>query len=149
MTELSTVSIFLVDKFKSQPLVNTISFEKTGEIDANKNNIYPLVNIDIVDTDPIGDILTFNYIITILQQRDIDNELNNDKILNKDNMIDNLNECYAIATRCVNNIERTENDYDIEILRKSNITLLKDFNTQKLDGVRFNLSLSIQNNTPC
>ena len=149
MTELSTVSIFLVDKFKSQPLVNTISFEKTGEIDVNKNNIYPLVNIDIVDTDPIGDILTFNYVITILQQRDIDNELNNDKILNKDNMIDNLNECYAIATRCVNNIERTENDYDIEILRKSNITLLKDFNTQKLDGVRFNLSLSIQNNTPC
>ena len=149
MTELSTVSIFLVDKFKSQPLVNTISFEKTGEVDANKNNIYPLVNIDIVDTDPIGDILTFNYVITILQQRDIDNELNNDKILNKDNMIDNLNECYAIATRCVNNIERTENDYDIEILRKSNITLLKDFNTQKLDGVRFNLSLSIQNNTPC
>ena len=149
MTELSTVSIFLVDKFKSQPLVNTISFEKTGEVDVNKNNIYPLVNIDIVDTDPIGDILTFNYVITILQQRDIDNELNNDKILNKDNMIDNLNECYAIATRCVNNIERTENDYDIEILRKSNITLLKDFNTQKLDGVRFNLSLSIQNNTPC
>ena len=149
MTELSTVSIFLVDKFKSQPLVTTISFEKTGEIDSNKNNIYPLVNIDIVDTDPIGDILTFNYVITILQQRDIDNELNNDKILNKDNMIDNLNECYAIATRCVNNIERTENDYDIEILRKSNITLLKDFNTQKLDGVRFNLSLSIQNNTPC
>ena len=149
MTELSTVSIFLVDKFKSQPLVNTISFEKTGEIDANKNNIYPLVNIDIVDTDPIGDILTFNYVITILQQRDIDNELNNDKILNKDNMIDNLNECYAIATRCVNNIERNENEYDIEILRKSNITLLKDFNTQKLDGVRFNLSLSIQNNTPC
>ena len=149
MTELSTVSIFLVDKFKSQPLVNTISFEKTGEIDANKNNIYPLVNIDIVDTDPIGDILTFNYVITILQQRDIDNELNNDKILNKDNMIDNLNECYVIATRCVNNIERNENEYDIEILRKSNITLLKDFNTQKLDGVRFNLSLSIQNNTPC
>ena len=149
MTELSTVSIFLVDKFKSQPLVSTISFEKTGEIDSNKNNIYPLVNIDIVDTDPIGDILTFNYVITILQQRDIDNELNNDKILNKDNMIDNLNECYAIATRCVNNIERNENDYDIEILRKSNITLLKDFNTQKLDGVRFNLSLSIQNNTPC
>ena len=149
MTELSTVSIFLVDKFKSQPLVNTISFEKTGEIDANKNNIYPLVNIDIVDTDPIGDILTFNYVITILQQRDIDKELNNDKILNKDNMIDNLNECYAIATRCVNNIERTENEYDIEILRKSNITLLKDFNTQKIHGVRFNLSLSIQNNTPC
>ena len=81
MTELSTVSIFLIDKFKSQPLVNTITFEKTGEIDTNKNNIYPLVNIDIVDSDPIGNILTFNYNITILQQRDIDNEINNDKIL--------------------------------------------------------------------
>lgn len=149
MTELSTVSIFLIDKFKSQPLVNTITFEKTNEVDVNKNNIYPLVNIDIVDSDPIGNILTFNYNITILQQRDIDNEINNDKILDKDNMIDNLNECYAIATRCINNIDHNENDYDIEISRRSNISLLKDYTTQKLDGVRFNLSLSIKNNTPC
>ena len=149
MTELSTVSIFLIEKFKSQPLVNTITFEKTGEIDTNKNNIYPLVNIDIVDSDPIGNILTFNYNITILQQRDIDNEINNDKILDKDNMIDNLNECYAIATRCINNIDHNENDYDIEISRRSNISLLKDYATQKLDGVRFNISLSIKNNTPC
>ncbi len=149
MTELSTVSIFLIEKFKSQPLVNTITFEKTNEIDTNKNNIYPLVNIDIVDSDPIGNILTFNYNITILQQRDIDNEINNDKILDKDNMIDNLNECYAIATRCINNIDHNENDYDIEISRRSNITLLKDYATQKLDGVRFNISLSIQNNTSC
>lgn len=149
MTELSTVSIFLIDKFKSQPLVNTITFEKTNEVDVNKNNIYPLVNIDIVDSDPIGNILTFNYNITILQQRDIDNEINNDKILDKDNMIDNLNECYAIATRCINNIDHNENDYDIEISRRSNISLLKDYATQKLDGVRFNLSLSIKNNTPC
>ena len=149
MTELSTVSIFLIEKFKSQPLVNTITFEKTNEVDVNKNNIYPLVNIDIVDSDPIGNILTFNYNITILQQRDIDNEINNDKILNKDNMIDNLNECYAIATRCINNIDHNENDYDIEISRRSNISLLKDYATQKLDGVRFNISLSIKNNTPC
>lgn len=149
MTELSTVSIFLIDKFKSQPLVNTITFEKTNEVDVNKNNIYPLVNIDIVDSDPIGNILTFNYNITILQQRDIDNEINNDKILDKDNMIDNLNECYAIATRCINNIDHNENDYDIEISRRSNISLLKDYATQKLDGVRFNISLSIKNNTPC
>ena len=89
------------------------------------------------------------YIITILQQRDYDNESNNDKELNQDNLIDNLNECYSIITRTINSIENNYNDEDIEIKRKSNITILKAFGRQNLDGIRMTLSLEIENKTAC
>ena len=65
--ELYTVTQFLIDEFNLNPIVNTISFEKTTEIDFNKENIYPLVNIDLVNADPIGDMLTFNYTVSILK----------------------------------------------------------------------------------
>lgn len=149
MNELYTVTNFLVDKAKESPLVNTISFEKTSEIDPNKENIYPLVNVDLVDSDPVSDTLVFNYIVTILQQRDYDNEANNDKELNQDNLIDNLNECYSIITRTINSIENNYNYEDIEIKRKSNITVLKAFGRQSLDGIRMTLSLEIENKTAC
>lgn len=149
MNELYTVTKFIVDRTKESPLVNTVSFDKTSEIDTSKENIYPLVNIDLVDSDPISNTLVFNYIITVLQQRDYDNELNNNKELNRSNLIDNLNECYSIITRTINSIENNYNDEDIEIKRKSNITVLKAFGRQDLDGIRMTLSLEIENKTAC
>lgn len=146
--ELYTVTQFLIDEFKLNPIVNTITFEKTVEIDFNKENIYPLVNIDLTSADPIGDMLTFNFNVSILQQRDYDNQLNNDKLLNKDNLIDNLNECMVIATRVINGV-KSSNINDIEVLRLSSIEILKNVNTQNLDGVRFQLSLQIENTTTC
>lgn len=149
MNELSKVSIFIVERFKNNPMVNTITFEKSSEIDHNKTNIYPLVNVDLIDSDPISGMLTFNYIITILQQRDFDKQINNDKIFDKDNMFDNLNECYSIATRFINGLEFLNNDQDIDISRKSNVQMMKDFGTNQLDGVRFTISLIVKNETPC
>lgn len=80
MNEISKVSYFVVDKFKLNPLVNTISFEKTVEMDFNKENIYPLVNIDVVFAIQDGENTVVKYILTAVQERDIDNESNNDKL---------------------------------------------------------------------
>lgn len=147
--ELFTVCKFLIDKFRENPIVNTISFEKTSNIDLNKENIFPLVNIDLINTDPIDNVLVFNFIINILQQRDYDNELNNDKLLDKTNLIDNLNECYGIATRLINNIRANFNDNFIEIRTLSPIQMVNNYNANSLDGVTFTLSLEIENTTPC
>ena len=49
----------------------------------------------------------------------------------------------------VNCIENNYNDEDIEIKRKSNITILKAFGRQNLDGIRMTLSLEIENKTAC
>lgn len=147
--ELFTVTKYIIDTFSDVPIVNTVSFEKTNDIDFNKENIYPLVNVDLVDSLPIGDVIVFNYTINILQQRDIDNELNNDKTLNKDNLIDNLNECYGIATRVMNHMKSNFNDHEIEITSQSNIRMVRNAYANKLDGVAFELSLEIPNTTVC
>lgn len=147
--ELFTVTKYIIDTFSDVPIVNTVSFEKTNDIDFNKENIYPLVNVDLVDSLPIGEVIVFNYTINILQQRDIDNELNNNKTLNKDNLIDNLNECYSIATRVINHMNANFNDHGIEVASQSNIRMVRNAYANKLDGVAFELSLEIPNTTVC
>ena len=143
MNELSIVSDFTIDKFKSNPLVNTIAFEKTVEMDYNKENLYPLVNIDMINSVVTDQEIGVNYIITIVEARDVDNELNNDKIYGS-NMIDNLNECHTIAVKFINEIRKQNNDYSIEMTNLSSITFLKLYEGV-LDGVRFTMTLNIEN----
>ena len=143
MNELSIVSDFTIDKFKSNPLVNTIAFEKTVEMDYNKENLYPLVNIDMINSVVTDQEIGVNYTITIVEARDVDNELNNDKIYGT-NMIDNLNECHIIAVKFINEIRKQNNDYSIEMTNLSSITFLKLYEGA-LDGVRFSMTLNIDN----
>lgn len=148
MNELSKVSNFVIELFLRDPLVNTISYDKTSEMDWDKNTIYPLINIDIVSSSITDADVIINYNITIVNQRDIDNEMHNDKIYN-DNMIDNLNETHSIATRFINNVRNQNNDEFIDLVQLSDIQLLKDMMMSKVDGVRFQMKLATTNNTIC
>jgi hypothetical protein len=149
MNEIFTVTKWLQQKFQDNPIVNTVTFDKTTEMDMEKTQIYPIVNIDIIDTDPIDEIITINYIITVLQERDIDDEMNNDKQLWEDNVIDNLSECHKIISGAINNLKYQENDLGINIERQSNIEFLRKEVRNTLDGVRLSLSLSIENSSSC
>ena len=148
MNELAICTDFLISKLDNNPLINTISFINSTDIDLNKQNIYPLANVDIIDSIVGEEVINIKYVITIVQQRDIDTNFNNDKIFN-DNLIDNLNETHGIATRFINNIKRTVNDDDIEISNISNLMMIKFSNSNLLDGVRFTLTLEIPNTTSC
>jgi hypothetical protein len=46
MNEIQIVYDWLIDHFSTNELVNTVSIVPTIELDQNKENIYPLVNID-------------------------------------------------------------------------------------------------------
>jgi hypothetical protein len=149
MNELALATQFIIDGLNDNPLVHTISFEKTSDIDLNKSNIYPLANVDIIDSNMIEDLIYINYTITILNDRNIEKELNNKKIYSS-NLIDNLNECHSIAVRFVNHIKSNANNKnDIEIFSMTNIQMLKFTETNILDGVRFTIQLEIPNNSPC
>lgn len=143
MNELSIVSDFTIAKFKENPLVNTIAFEKTAEMDYNKENLYPLVNIDMVNSVVTDQEIAINYTITVVEDRDVDNELNNDKIYGS-NMIDNLNECHTIAVKFINEVRKQNNEYSIEMSNLTTLTFLKLYNGN-LDGVRFSITLTIEN----
>lgn len=143
MNELSRVSEYVIERFRTNPLVYTISFEKTSEMDYNKENIYPLVNIDILNSIINEFEIIISYKISILNDRNVDSKIISDKHFGT-NFIDNLNECHTIANKFINELKLSNNYLDIEVISLSNIEFIKLYNGQ-LDGLNFSISLSIDN----
>ncbi len=145
MNHISRISQYIVDQFEMNPLVNTIAFEKTSEMDYNKSNIYPLVNIDIINSRIEDNLIHINYTFTIVEGRDVDNESNNDKLFGS-NLIDNLNETHAIGLKFINYFTNLNNQQEIDIDIDTNPELrfvkLKD---GALDGVQFDMEFTMDN----
>lgn len=145
MNESSLIYDFIIAEFDANDLVNTISIVPFSEIDTNKENIYPLVNIDLIDIETESDYLTYNFNITVIQQRDIKPVKIDSKLLENINYIDNLNETVSISNRFINVIEKQNNDSSIELQNLSRLRVLKEWGRGICDGVRFDISLSIPN----
>lgn len=147
--EVSTTTNFVIEKFKENPLVNTISVAKQTEIDHNKANIYPLVNVDLVQSEVLETSHRMYYIVHIYQQRDSEPRANLDNKLLNTNMIDNLNETYMIASKFINNVRSYNNEHDIDVYQVSTVEMLKNVSTNLLDGVTFTMTLDIPDSTGC
>lgn len=145
MNESSLIYNWIVEQFQSNELVNTISIVPTAVIDTNKENIYPLVNIDLIDIETQTDYLIFNFTIIVIQQRDIKPIKLDSKLMTNTNYIDNINETVSIANRFINVVEKQNNDSNIELQSLSRLKVLKEWGTGICDGVRFDISLSIPN----
>jgi hypothetical protein len=139
---IATLTKFIIDEFNKNDLVNTISIVQTYNLDSNKENIYPLVNIDLQETDPIGDSVVAVFEITIVQQRNSIKKVTDSKLLSDSNYLDNINETHFIAMKFINKMQFQNNIYNIEVDNISNVKILKD----ALDGVQFTINLSIPNN---
>jgi hypothetical protein len=145
MNETSTLYNWVIAQFQDNELVNTISIVPTSEMDINKENIYPLVNVDLIDFDTQTDAIIYNFIITVIQQRDIKPIKIDSKLLTNTNYIDNINETGSISNRFINVVEKQNNDANIELVSVSTQRVLKEWGKGMCDGVRFNISLSIPN----
>lgn len=146
---VSTITDFLIDKFKSNPLTNTISFKRTDSIDHNKANIYPLVNLDLLSSTYLNGVHFLNYEITIYQQRDSKPEMNLENKLLNTNQIDNYNETYTIAAKFMNQVLSYHNSDNIDIDSSTPIAFLAYDSTNGLDGVRFSIVLTMDDNIGC
>lgn len=147
--EVSIVTNFIIDRFRANTLVNTISVKPQSEIDFEKSNIYPLVNIDLTALQPLESVHQMTFNITVFQQRDTKPTINLDNKLLNTNLIDNLNETYSIASKFINYIRSFNNDEDIEVISTTEVTPLKNALTNGLDGVTFNIVLEIPDLTGC
>lgn len=140
-----TITKYLVDNFQSNPLVNTVAFETTDKLDANKQNIYPLVNIDIIDSDIQDNVTVVNYTITILEAREYGNKLIDNKIFGT-NFVDNISECHLIASKVIKSFNTNT---DIFLDNNPKILFINEAFDKMLDGVQFDLTLSVTNETDC
>lgn len=145
MNEIYNINDWLIKEFQKDELVNTISTLPTLQIDTQIANIYPLVNLDLLDTDITATQILANYRITIVQQRDTKTDITDNKLLTNSNYIDNVSETHSIAHKLINKLLRGYNDLNIEIASQSQLRQLKNWSRNSLDGVQFDLELSIPN----
>ena len=146
----SKVTNYIVNRFQADTLVNTISLSDINLIDTKKENIYPLVAISFNEKDlSVDEVATYDYTITVLQQRDNRKVEKLSKLMDDENWIDNLNECDSICTRFINHIRRMEIDENINIESLSVLEPLSGYGGANLDGFRFEITLSIPNTGYC
>ena len=112
----SIVTNYIISRFQQDEMVHTISLSDINLIDTKKENIYPLVAISFNEKDlSVDEVATYDYTITVLQQRDNRKVDKPSKLMEDENWIDNLNECDSICTRFINHIRRMEIDENINI----------------------------------
>lgn len=143
MNEIQVLNDYIISEFTKNELVNTISIVPTFNIDSNKENIYPIVNIDLQDSDIQEDVIVVSIEITVLQQRNVSKKVTNSKLLNDSNYLDNINETHFIVAKFVNGLQRQNNKFNIEISSITNIKFLKMYGMNGLDGCQFSIDLSI------
>lgn len=143
--EISKLNDWIIAEYEKDNLVNTISIVPTLEIDLNKENVYPLVNVDMINSFVEEQVIIVIFNMTILQQRDTRPVKTDSKLLGDTNYIDNINETHSIAQRFINVLTMQNNEEVIEIDTLSTLKILKEFRGGLLDGVQFTINLSIPN----
>jgi len=144
MNELQKIRNHIITKFQSDSLVNTITTVSDELIDTNKETIYPVVNVDYIDSDIQEDVILFSYHITILDQNDVYIKSTDSKLLEDTNQADILNETFNIAQSFINSFRQYNSDV-IEISSKSTIQTIMNERLNGLSGHKFDIILSIPN----
>ena len=142
--ELQKVRNYIINKFDNDALVNTITTLSDELIDTNKETIYPVVNVDYLDSDVLEDVILFSFKITALDQNDVYVKSTDSKLLEDTNQSDILNETFNICQSFINSF-RQYNDDGIEISSKSTITTIMNERLNGLSGHEFDIILSIPN----
>jgi hypothetical protein len=145
MNEISIIMDYVIELFNSNNLVNTISTVDDEMIDANKENIYPVVNLDLQYSIIENDVIVVSLKITVVQQRDQRPVILSSKLMTDTNFIDNINETHSICQKFINYLTRKNNNKNIEIRSISNVDFLKEWRQNKLDGCVFVILLTIPN----
>lgn len=144
--QVSKLLNHVVSVFDASPLVNTIVFKDDDVIDTEKENLYPLVSMQIVSSVKAEDLVTITLGIEALNQRDFKAQAQPSKLMLDTNYIDNLNVCDTIGNDFILEITKTHNDLDINVLEYSPFTYVRKDERNGLDGVKFEVVFSMHQN---
>lgn len=144
--EFITTITFLKDLLMSDSDINIVTHGVSNDIDLDKKTNYPLAHIQFLNfSNETDGVIGFNFEIHILKIRDVNKTASTDKWLRNDNELENYNTCVAIANRLLLKLKQN-NEFDIELLSKSQPEVISLEFLNMLDGIKFQLQLEITNN---
>jgi len=134
---------YLVDLFRSNPLVNDIKFGAKSLREIDKAQLFPLVHIIPLKFNLTANRIEFPFEIACVSLRNIEPALMDNFF--EDNFIDNLNQSSAILIKAFNTLLFQDNKYDILIDENISGDVIDFLGTTLLDGYVAKIVLSIQN----
>jgi hypothetical protein len=147
--QLSKLLTFIIEVYDAIPLVNTICFKDDDVVDVEKENVYPLVSIQLL-SGPAPDWYNRQYIIAfeVLNQRDDTKTSTGSKLLADTNYIDNVGITDSIANNFIMEVLKDHNDLDIQIVDGSISTFepVRKDERNALDGVKFSATFMMHQN---
>lgn len=144
--QISKLLNHIVLTFDANPLVNTIVFKDDDVVDVEKENVYPLVNIRVLNSRPDLNEKLVYFEFEILNQRDFIPKSQPSKLMLDTNYIDNLNICESIASDFIIEYEKSHNDLDIWIQEYSQFDFIRKDERNCLDGVKFDCTFLLHQN---
>jgi hypothetical protein len=147
--QVSQLLNFVVDVFDRMPLVNTIIFKDDDVVDVEKENVYPLVTIQLLGyPSPEWDNKKINLGFEIHNQRDDKKIATQSKLMSDANYIDNIGICDTIANNFVMEIMKVHNDFYISFTDDgiSSFETIRKDERNCLDGIKFQATFFMPQN---
>lgn len=148
MNQYTEILMYLKQLAEQDSFVNTVKQGEISELDIEKQNIYPLVNIAVTGAGfTNGQTVTFNIDLRCLAQRDINKGVVNDKFWKNDNEVDNLNETFAVLNRMWTSMRRDFANNDITASENPSLEPLIYDEKNILDGWALTFTIELPNTT--
>lgn len=134
--------------FEEDRDVSTVVTEGYIDMDNWKKNVYPIVDINVIDDAPTDStaITRFNVQITVLDIRDINKEEVIDKFWRNDNRHDNWNTTHSILKTARNKMIKDHLDTDITIDTYTNAERMIIAKENMLDGWQQTWTIDVPDN---
>lgn len=148
MNQLTELYNYIKQLAEADSLVNSVRKLPFGDIDLDKEIVFPLVNVFITaGSFTNGSTIVFNVQVGCFDVRDINKELRTDNFWQQDNEVDNHNLCIGVLNRLwlemyrdfeLNNITSSENpSFELGFFEKAKL----------LDGAILSFDVEVPNTT--
>ena len=133
--------------FEEDDLVSTVTTSGYADMDNWKKDVYPIVDIYVVDSPFTGKDSTalsiFNVEITCLDIRDVNKEDTLDRFWHNDNRHDNWNTCHAILKKAQNKLIKDHLGTNITLDSATSLERLVFVKENTLDGWQVTWTISV------
>ena len=148
MNQYSELLYYLKGLAEADDFIHTITQGLTSDFDLDKGNIFPILNIDVLNAGfTTGQMISFDVEVACMDIRDNNKEPITDKFWKQDNEVDNLNEMLASLNRIFFKMLQDIDGKNIRVDETASLTQVTEWNKNLVDGWLMTFTIELPNTT--
>lgn len=147
MNHYTQLLYYIKELAEADDFVNTVTQGDWDKLDLDKNNIFPIVHINITGAGfSNGSTVTFDVQLGCFSLRDINKEVVTDKFWQQDNEVDNLNETLVVLNKLWGKMYKDFADNNITSSENPTLEPTTEYGKNLLDGWIMTFTVEMPNN---